>query len=478
MDAGRAWRGVNFALILALAVGPAIASLGEGNDAAPPIVGTRCVANNPIAPPGVTLQPEGGESGSPAFNTAATVAPAEYSSYEPNALYSNLTKIIYIDGPGCLWASTNSGSSFNEQNVNAPSGPVAGRSDSATTILPTGELYYTDFEAGAGVNVGWHPNNSAVGGQWTWASSYLTVAARGVDRPWMMNNGSVASIVYLHDVGIKLTGEIDRNVPFVAFKPPRFQAGQPVAPEVDVIVADIANGEDIHKMGRPAFDSSMLVVPIALTKGSYKAVGALISTDNGTNWANKTIQIHQSFGTPFPMAAIDDAGNVYVAWSNATPTGSGEQIWVSMKPQNGTAFRAPVLVSTSTTGVSRFLPTIVAGGNGRVGVAYYEAPSINNETAKWRVYYSYAADAYNATNASFTTVDVYGEPVLEGIMCAGNGFTCIGTEHWFGDFIGAARLWNGLVGIVFNDDYLESHPDAPDSSPMRFSQQVSGGRLR
>src|SRR6185295_19173996 len=116
------------------------------------------------------------------------------------------------------------------------------------------------------------------------------------------------------------------------------------------------------------------------------------------------------------VAAADRAGATYVVWSD--PTAGELDIWMSASA-DGATWGTPVKVNPGTG--THLCPFIVAGGPGRVGVAWYETSSAGDpndigglKDADWHVAYATSLDAL-APSPTFTVVDATG-PIHKGTI--------------------------------------------------------------
>jgi hypothetical protein len=156
----------------------------------------------------------------------------------------------------------------------------------------------------------------------------------------------------------------------------------------------------------------------------------------------------QQLGLGLVTGAVDDAGNSYITWGEAT--GANQEtiaIYVAASRDGGKTWTPKVRVDDGTG--SKVFPIAVAGQPGKVGVAYYEGDKAafpDRMDGTWRVTLAWTEDFF-APNATFQH-GVLDEGVKEGPICI-SGTTCQGDRE-FDDYFDAVRMPDGRVAATYN----------------------------
>lgn len=312
-----------------------------------------------------------------------------------------------------------------------------GEGDADLEFDANGHGYHTDL---------WLANNGvsfSEDGGTTWTGFPVSHYTPIVDRQWFAHHGGD----HLYLVTNQLAGgivvfryEIGLLGPVGAFMAPQeaptgCRCGPPGFPAVDQ-------------------DTGNLYVPV---KRSGK-VAVLRSTDDGLTFATLTLR---GSGEPilFPVAAVDGAGHVYVAWSERA--GDGSAVKYSFSADHGETWATPREVSHFPG--NHVMPWIVAGDDGRVAVAWYgtDVPGDTNDDgamqdAQWRVYLAQSLDAASAS-PTWSRWDLVGV-VHHGSVSTG-GLLGSG-DRSLGDFMSAAvSPTDGSVWVAF----VRNDPDTPFS---------------
>jgi len=133
-------------------------------------------------------------------------------------------------------------------------------------------------------------------------------------------------------------------------------------------------------------------------------------------WSNETIQGQGTFAYSTPGMAVDDDGNVFIAWGSSRP-GPGLPLGVARRHVSTGAWSLPSIVSE--TGQSAFLADVAVAGNGDAVVVWFQtAGGISTTQARhWRA--TPASPTVSGVTPSAGALDlVFGvapsaDPVLE-----------------------------------------------------------------
>ncbi|HUR64244.1 MAG TPA: sialidase family protein [Candidatus Thermoplasmatota archaeon] len=176
-------------------------------------------------------------------------------------------------------------------------------------------------------------------------------------------------------------------------------------------------------------------------EGKGAAIALARSFDNGTTWDLKTVLVppqSAQFGlvgfptSIFPVAAADDAGNLYVAFSadqRLLPTSVPKPaarlgVFLTASGDLGQTWTRPVLVSDPAH--AAIMPFVVAGASGRAAVAWYEnTAGLPNDALPdlWNVKLWESITA-NQPQPVGVTVQLNGLPNHVGSVCT-SGTGCI-----------------------------------------------------
>lgn len=217
--------------------------------------------------------------------------------------------------------------------------------------------------------------------------------------------------------------------------------------------------------GFPAVDQNNGNLYIPLKSGS--ALRMYRSTNDGLTFTSNTIG--SATGVPlFAVAAVDEAGGVYVAF--ARPDGGKYNIYVAYSSDGTGLWKTTKVNSFEGTHV---MPWIVAGEAGKVAVVWYGTTAVGNPNSlpagtQWRVHYAQSLNA-NAASPTYTQWDLVGV-VHHGTISTG-GLT--GTaDRSLGDFMSAAL--NPTDGSVWTA-FVRNDPGTPGSQRGVWVAQMPAG---
>ena len=196
----------------------------------------------------------------------------------------------------------------------------------------------------------------------------------------------------------------------------------------------------------------------------------------------------------FPSMAIDDAGNIYLVWTNderagdsggcsGTGTPQTNGVYFAVSKDFGQSWSKPALVS-STPGQLAFWPWAVGGDAGKISIVWYQSDKLADldcEASKIRIYDAHITGATDPATMHVDVVNASGRPIGDNQVCQG-GTACVATggDRRLGDYFTNALDENGCVMIASGDiitkDGITGGP-LPTSLPI-FIRQTSGPALR
>jgi hypothetical protein len=178
---------------------------------------------------------------------------------------------------------------------------------------------------------------------------------------------------------------------------------------------------------------------------------------NGLTWV--TVYLPGSLSQRSdPAVAVDSADNVYVAMGN------GGVPMVSKSTTRGASWSDPVSVDTTATIRNVEFPMMVAGGPGRIAMAYYGTTTAGDDQSSsfqgvWHLYVSISLDG----GATWTQTDVTpNDPVQRGcIWLQGGNNACRNLL----DFQGATLDAFGRILVGYADGCTSTQCVGPNGTP-------------
>ena len=299
---------------------------------------------------------------------------------------------IYIDSPtglgskksGNLYISKDAGDTWAYSTKGIVSGSWIGSGDSYTAVAKDGTIYFTDL-----LLVTATIQTSRDGGQ-NWVRNPVASVTPLDDRQWIdlgpTINGNVVSnsqtlyMVYNQlNTGLWIMKSEYTNLG-IAWTP----GGRGRAITKDVAARDLM-----------AIDQHDGTIYLASTGSA--GLYMYVSTDGATTFTKVKVKdgAVDDFENIFVVDAVDNAGNVYLAWTDQ------HNITLAASQDKGQSWRFMNIVSGNGT---RVLPWVTAGDAGRVGVVWYETnetgSSDNLDNASWGVMAAVTPDAF-ADNVTF-----------------------------------------------------------------------------
>ncbi|MCA1813654.1 MAG: hypothetical protein LC624_06855 [Halobacteriales archaeon] len=366
---------------------------------------------------------------------------------------------IYVHAPGFLWVSTDSGATFHSINLQ---GVRLCGCDADLAVNDLNEAFYSDLNYPVGGSIGATLNQGA-----TFVPGGLVVQ-QGSDRQWIESDGLLHTYFTLRSGGVidgyVATGPAHEFAPLgqLNVQGSNFRAGY--------LAVDRGLSRDPTGYAYFTYTSGNSVRVVVTQAGGLIGGSKVLSSDHlvastgGTNLDS------------FSAAAVDDAGNAYVVWSEQASV-AGHIVTKSMmasSTDHGATWSAGHQVNSAPA--TSVYPWIVAGKDGSVGIVYYgsaQATTPGSVTGDWFVYYTYSANAHDA-NPAFTETVAVPHKVRTGAICTG-GTGCGGGSRAFLDFFGVTQFPDGRAAIAYDDS--EALPSSAYPY-VHFIQQVDGPKLR
>lgn len=401
-----------------------------------------------------------------------------------------VAQVAYTCGGTGVWKSTDYGNHFtsltspNTQYINGSSYTLWG-GDTDIAVAPQKNalgyynIYVISLEAAGSGLIGVGLATSQDGGA-TWTYNHLAVkftnpiAAPGVqDRPWVAAYGANEVCIESH-TGAVVPGifcSYDAGLTFVQMSTGFDAAHSWLTAETSIpgaIHIDPTNGIMYLPFSGLASEAEA-TNPIEVACGieiacpyGFHAVYMAVSTDGGLTFTDYPVYInpdvHVNYGYQFLAMATDQAGNVYVAYSD------GVNLYYSFSTDHGQTWHGPYQVNQPPSSWA-IEPSITAGAPGKIDIAWYGSSNcgtgvtvVDNcqNSATWNVYFAQNLNVLSDPTG-FKQVAVTGT-VHEGPVCTMGGF-CQSYRGLFDDFRIVANPVTGLATIVYdNDMYTPSDP--------------------
>lgn len=365
---------------------------------------------------------------------------------------------IYVHAPGFLWVSKDHGATFARSNL---AGVVLCGCDADLAVSDLNEAFYSDLNYPRGGSIGASVNQGD-----TWVPGGIVVQP-GSDRQWIESDGLLRTYLTLRSGG-NIQGWVASG-PAHEFAPLGVINQQPSNFRAGYLAVDRGLTRDPTGYAYFTYTSGNSVRVVVTQLGGLEG-GMILPSDHlvaDTGGSNLD---------SFSAAAVDDAGNVYVVWSERAVV-NGAAVTRSMmasSTDHGATWSAPVQVEQAPA--TTVYPWVVAGADGKVGIVYYgssQATLPGSVTGDWYVYYAYSANAHSA-HPSFTETLAVPHKVRTGPICTG-GTGCSGAgSRTFLDFFGATKFPDGSAAIAFDDQEDLSITSYPY---VHFVQQVGGPKL-
>jgi len=399
------------------------------------------------------------------------------SDIEPYAATDSRAQPTGLLSGSDVWKSTDGGQTFQwvgapfQQLANDQSGAGGEDTDIAVASVKNSSGHYNVYVASLWVG----STNLAVsqdgGATWT----IIPVNGEPIqDRPWLSADGACTVYVTYHAIAPYDT-VVDK---FDMCDPTNQGIGSAVDPaQTKTFVGNIAPGLS-NRFGKPVVDNSPASphqhriyapmmgcdapdesptspeLPIDCTTSAKIFVGV---SDDGITYTDHVVaDTHSTTVYIWPdTVATDAAGNVYVAWFD------GQHSYLNKSTDGGVSWGPSVQLNTAPA-LSTAYPTVAAGKDGHVEVAYYGTdragktdsqqvmglPNTPN-AAQWHLYWTESTDG----GATFTQSAASGV-VHTGILCTSGGGcdASNGDRNLLDDFGMVISPTTELASITFDND--------------------------
>jgi hypothetical protein len=341
----------------------------------------------------------------------------------------------------CVWASDDGGRTWRISGGD----PQAG-DDADFAVAPDGsvlQIGMTDFGVGP-VTVGTGAGGTTVmrstdnGRTWTEKDTANTSVVN--DRPFVLATPRAVLITFTNITGnIQVVRSTDGGKTW----------------SLPTSVTPLVRGSTIFVNGGPMYDADRhaVLAPYLYSTdpscssgaaGCFDVIGLATSTDDGQTWTTEPVlQVPGGGLTSMPQVTVDGTGHRYITYG-ASVDGS-YHVFVTDSTRSG-HWSAPSTIDGPQA--SGMLPWTIAGGRGRLDVAYYRSP--NGDAAStarpWDFVVSESRD---------------GGHTWQTAVVAPHAYVGSGANHqlhiW--DLVGMTRTRDGRIAVAWTDDL--GKPDAP-----------------
>ncbi|HEV8360278.1 MAG TPA: hypothetical protein VGR28_07490 [Candidatus Thermoplasmatota archaeon] len=403
------------------------------------------------------------EQRAPALSFFSTRVDEERRTGEPSLKLDDQGN-VYVAAPTgrmqSLWRTKDGGATFEVVDIEAAAGPVgstvwptlgSGGGDAEVYVTPDGqELYFADLWACMSVA------GSVDAGQ-SWTVNPMSCDLPLTDRQWLWAlPGGHVWLAYNGVRGLTVLHSID--------------GGKTWLPPFGYIPEDnCARGNIVVNADGRAFVAGCN----ADGPGVAAADGTPLATSTWHNVAKRSGEPLAGFCYAcaiFTVIDIDEAGNLYVVWSDPSEDGEGFDVWLSTSQDQAATWSAPVRVNKAATG-NAILPWIAAREPGRVSVAWYQTAQGGSPSEVEAEWYVHMAESRNALDAApaFDENVVGAQPVQFGPICL-QGSGCTSARNLL-DFLMVDIDPQGMAHLAFVDG---GHGGSAGNSFIMYARQLGG----
>lgn len=381
---------------------------------------------------------------------------------EPNILATR-DGHIYVSYLGStsigLWRSDDGGATYLKLDGSA----LRGAGDGALAESRTGTLHWVGLGGGGGgdtTSIILVQSSTDLGQHWSRA---FAVSNGSVDRPWVdaLPDGTV-HVTWRQDNSLRIRTSPDGGL--------HWNATVTIAP------SGLTEGPVVH-------DPVSNALYVAYRGDNSLKVAS--SHDGGKHWSSTIVQADLTKGRVghaggiFPIAAVDEAGTVYVAWNSPQPGPLNGQddaiatlaVSLSHSLDGGVAWSPPKQVSTP--GQNAIFPWLSAGAPGRAVLTWYEnqhgIPDLGPDVWDAILVESVTADQDDPV---FVEGHLNTSPVHVGQICD-FGVVCSIGDRSRGDFFSNSIKPDGQPVVAWVAD-----PQSPGSADVMVGGVAKGTPLR
>lgn len=330
-------------------------------------------------------------------------------------------------------------------------GAGLGGGDEDLAIGSTGNVYITSLWLGSATQ-----STSRDGGNTFIANPYSSDEPI-VDRQWIAAHGPNELYLTTKQLGAALGGtesvfvakSFDGGITFP-------QLTQVTTPTLGVQPGDQGNIEVDQTSGN---------VYTVFFDASGKSLYIARSTDGGKSFINKLVyQGNTSLVNVFPALAIDNAGNLYIAYSDS------HAVYLTHSTNQAQSWSVPVRVSNGCDTKSAIGPWVTAGDAGKVNITWWgtSASSNNDVSAQWKVQFAQSLNA-------LASIPTFAQSAATGVMHQGaictDGTGCASGTRNLAEYFAPGLYTDGSQLIIYSDDFHNASPLAT------FIRQTGGATV-
>jgi hypothetical protein len=298
----------------------------------------------------------------------------------------------YIDSPtglgsqesGWLWVSKDWGQSWTFLSKGIVSGSWAGSGDSYTAVASDGTIYFTDLLLATSTI-----QSSQDGGN-TWVRNPVASVTPIDDRQWISVGPTVGGTPLSKSETLYMSyNQIPTGLWIMCSQYTSLGLGWKPGNRGRPLTAD-TNARDLLTVDR--HDGTVYIA----NTGS-NGLSVFISTDGAKSFRESPVMdgTPEMFQSIFVVADVDDAGNLYLAWTDQ------RNVTLAVSADKGDSWR---FLTVTTGNGTRVLPWVAGGDAGRAGVVWYETNETGNSdtlvNATWDVMAAVTTDVF-ADNVTF-----------------------------------------------------------------------------
>ncbi|HEU4857340.1 MAG TPA: hypothetical protein VFS86_08575 [Rhodanobacteraceae bacterium] len=330
-------------------------------------------------------------------------------------------------------------------------GAGLGGGDEDLALGASGNVYVSSLWLGSATQ-----SDSFNGGN-TWVVNPVSTDEPIVDRQWIASYSG--NVVYLttKQLGAALNGTASL---FVAKS---FDGGI-TFPQVTQVTTPLV-GVQPGDQGNIEVDPNNGYVYTVFFDDSGKNLYIARSINGGASFDLKLVYANTvSMVNVFPSLAIDQAGNLYVAYSDS------HAAYLTFSQDFGATWSTPVRVSNGSGTKSVIGPWVTAGAPGAVNITWWGTPALSNNdtTAQWKVFFAQSQDV-------LARIPTFSQTAATGVMHQGaictNGTGCATGTRNLAEYFAPGLYLDGREMIVYSDDYNNPAPVAV------FTQQTGGATV-